>query len=527
MLLPGHTPRRLRRDAALACTSGILLALSYPSADLGALAFIALVPWLLSLRDVGPAASLRRGYLFGFSFFVMLLAWIPRVMVTYGGITPLLAWPIYFLLVLYLASYPALFGALLACAWRRLGASSLIAAPIVWVALELARGRLLTGFPWGLLGYTQYRNIPLLQAAAWGGIYAVSFLVLASNVGLTLLLLRPATPLQRAGGAALLLLVLLAHGGGFVALLAADRAPQGETIPVAAIQPNVAQDRKWSPGAEAQILSDLVRLTREASGARLIVWPEAASPFSFRRPARVGASGFTVEPNQAYSEVVAGLARSLGATLIAGSVDYAAEGGDLRAFNSAFAFGPDGSILRTYDKVHLVPFGEYVPLHRLLFFVDRMAQGAVADFSSGTRLDPLPTLDGGAATSICYEAIFPELVRRTVRKGAIYLVNITNDAWFGRSAAPRQHLAMAVVRAVENRRYLIRAANTGISAVVDPYGRIQTHTGLMESAVLRATVRPRTDRTPYVRSGDLFAWGCVILTVLLGAALRAAFLRRG
>jgi apolipoprotein N-acyltransferase len=270
-----------------------------------------------------------------------------------------------------------------------------------------------------------------------------------------------------------------------------------------------------------------VRLTREASGARLIVWPEAASPFSFRRPARVGASGFMVEPNEAYSEVVAGLARSLDATLIAGSVDYAAEGGVLRAFNSAFAFGPDGSILRTYDKVHLVPFGEYVPLHRLLFFVDRMAQGAVADFSSGTRLAPLPTPDGGAATSICYEAIFPELVRRTVRKGAVYLVNITNDAWFGRSAAPRQHLAMAAVRAVENRRYLIRAANTGISAVVDPYWRILERTGLMESAVLRGTVRPRTDGTPYVRSGDLFAWACAILTILHGAALRAAFLRRG
>jgi apolipoprotein N-acyltransferase len=519
--------RSLSRGAALACTSGILLALAYPSTDLGVVAFVALLPFLLSLQDAGPVPSLWRGYLFGFSFFVMLLAWIPRVMVTYGGMPPPLAWLIFLLMVFYLASYAALFALLLSSSWRRLGALSLIAAPVFWVALELARGRLLSGFPWGLLGYTQYRNVPLLQAASWGGIYAVSFLVMASNAGLALLLLRPATPRQRMSGSALLLLVLLVHAGGAVVLRAADRDPGGEEVPVAAIQPNVPQDRKWSPGAEAQILSDLVRLTREASGARLIVWPESASPFSFRRPVRAGGTGFMIETDEAYSGVVAGLARALGATLIVGSVDYAADAGVLHAFNSAFAIGPDGSVLGTYDKIHLVPFGEYVPLHRLLFFVDRLAQGAIADFSPGTRLEPLPAPGGSAATSICYEAIFPELVRRIAARDAVYLVNITNDAWFGKTAAPRQHLAMAVVRAAENRRYLVRAANTGISAIVDPYGRILGKTGLMESSVLRGTVRPRTDRTPYARSGDLFAWGCAILTLLHGAALRAAFLRRG
>jgi len=519
--------RGLRRGGWWAFASGCLLALAYPRADLGTVAFVALVPFLLSLHDVTPASALWRGYACGFAFFTALLGWIPRVMAKYGGLPRPIAWLVLLLLVFYLATYVAIFALLMSVSLRRLGALSLVSAPVAWVALEIARGRLLTGFPWGLLGYSQYRDIPLLQTAAWGGIYAVSFLVLAANAGLALLLLRPATPRQRLGGAALVFIVALAHAGGALALQGEEPRPQGEAIPVAAIQANVAQDRKWSPGNESEILGDLTRLSRQAAGARLIVWPESSSPFSFRSPVRAGADGFVVESNDAYASMVADLARSLGATLIIGSVDYAAGNGALRAFNSAFVVAPDGSIPASYDKVHLVPFGEYVPLHGLLFFVDRLVQGAIADFSPGRRLVPLPTPVGGAATFICYEAVFPELVRRLARDDAAFLVNITNDAWFGNSAAPRQHLAMAAVRAAENRRFMVRAANTGISAIVDPFGRIVSRTPLLQSAVLRGVIRPRADRTPYARCGDLFAWGCAILTLLHGAALRAAFPRRG
>jgi len=168
-----------------------------------------------------------------------------------------------------------------------------------------------------------------------------------------------------------------------------------------------------------------------------------------------------------------------------------------------------------------------VPLHRLLFFVDRLAQGTISDFTPGTVAARLPTGVGRVAIVICYEAIFPELVRRVAGKDAALLVNITNDAWFGTTAAPLQHLAMAAVRAAENRRFMVRAANTGISAIIDPYGRILARTPVMESAVLRGTVQTRADVTPYAACGDLFAWGCAILTLLHGAALRAAFLRRG
>ncbi len=525
-----------RRGPALSIVSGVLLALAYPRADLGLLALVALVPFLRAIAGAPPRTALLRGYLCGSAFFAVLLYWIPRVMVVYGDLPWIIACLILALLVLYLATYVALFAWVTAASWRRVGPLSLIVAPITWVGLEILRGRLLTGFPWGLLGYSQYRDLPLLQAAAFGGIYAVSFLVLAANAGATLLL-APVPRRTRAAGLALLVLVALAAAGGAVVLRGGGSAPEGERLRVAAIQGNVPQDTKWDPGAEGRIIMDLVRLTRQAAegGARLVVWPESASPFSFHRPVPrpepAGGTGgtraaFAIEPHREYVDLVGGLARDLGVTLIVGSVDYEVRGGEVRALNGAFLVAPDGALGPSYDKVHLVPFGEYVPLRGLLFFVNRMVQGAIAGFAPGGRLEPLPTPLGPAATFICYEAILPEVVRSIAGKGAVLLVNITNDAWFGRSAAPRQHLAMAAVRAVETRRYLVRAANTGISAIVDPYGRILERTRLETRAVLAGSVAARRDATLYNRAGDLFAWGCAILTVLQAAALRAASARR-
>jgi apolipoprotein N-acyltransferase len=517
-----------RRAALLAALSGGLLALSFPRPDLGVLAFVALVPLLLTLQGVRRGAALQRGYACGAVFFTGLLYWIPRVLVVYGGLPWAAALLVLALLVFYLATYVALFAAITAASWRRFGPLALAAAPVTWVALEIVRGQALTGFPWGLIGYSQHLNLPLLQAAALGGIYAVSLLVAAAGAGIALLLLRPAPRRARPAGALLLALVGAAHAGGFAALSGGGRAEAGlAAIQVAAVQGNVPQDVKWSPGSEARIITDLARLTRRAAedGARLIVWPESASPFSFRRPVPRGAASgapIAVAPHGDYLDLVGGMARDLGIALIAGSVDYRVEGNRLEALNSAFSVGPDGTLGPSYDKVHLVPFGEYVPLRRLLFFVDPLARGAIAGFAAGARLEPLPTPAGRAATFICYEAAFPELVRRIAARDADFLVNLTNDAWYGRTSMPYQHLAMAVVRAVENRRYLVRAANTGISAIVDPYGRVTARSRLDESAVVRGAMRPRRDPTPYARAGDLLAWGCAILTALHAAAIRAA-----
>lgn len=519
-----------RRALILSAGSGLLLALAFPRSDLFLLAFVALVPLLMSLEEASRARAIACGYACGAAFFGTLLYWVAPVMSRYGG----LPWPLSLLflalLVFYLASYVAVFAAFLAWSWRRAGPLSLLACPVAWVALEILRGRLLTGFPWGLLGYSQVRNLPLLQAAAFGGIYAVSFLVMAVNAGIALLALRPAPRLARPLGIVLLLLGATAEGAGLLVLRAATAAPR-ETVRVAALQPNVAQDRKWRPNETGRILADLVRMTREAAaaGARVVVWPESSSPLSFRRPELAVGPGSApgVAPDAAYVALLAGLANELDISLIVGSVDYRTTAGELRAYNSAVPVLPDGTLGAPYDKVHLVPFGEYVPLARLLFFVNRMAGGAIAEFASGTGLAPLPTASGDAATFICYEAIFPELVRRLAGHGGVFMVNLTNDAWFGRSPAAAQHLAMAVARTVENRRALVRAANTGISALIDPYGRVLSRSGLMIEAVVVGTLPVRRDATPYARAGDWLAWGCVILTALYTAALRAAFERPG
>jgi apolipoprotein N-acyltransferase len=518
----------------LSVLSGCLLSLSFAPADQGWLAFAALLPLFAAVLGAGPRAAALHGLVCGTVFYALLLYWLAGVMTHYGSLPILVALPILALLVLYLAAYMALFAALVAAASRRWGWKALLLAPVFWVGLEILRARLLTGFPWGLAGYSQWRNLWLLQLASLGGVYLLSFVVLLANAGLALVLVRPRTTPARAAGGAILALAGAAHAVGLFLLrdcestLAAGGAER-PLLQVAAIQANVAQSLKWRKGEEEAIVKDLLEMTGRAAeeGASLVVWPESSSPLSFYRPGgspQAQGAEIPIEPRREFLGQVSEAVRSGGITLIAGSVDYHYEGERLLATNSAFVIGPDGVPGPSYDKVHLVPFGEYVPLRSILFFVDRMVQGAIAEFAAGRRLRPLPTPAGAAATFICYEAIFPELVRR-LAESADYMVNITNDAWFGRTAAPRQHLAMAVVRAPENRLWLVRAANTGISALVDPCGRVAAATHLAGRAVLAGPIGARLGRTLYARMGDGFAWACAILTALSGAALRAASLR--
>jgi apolipoprotein N-acyltransferase len=506
----------IRNGRLLAGTAGLLLVPAYPIADLGFVAFVALVPLLLALRDVAPAEGARRGFAAGVVFFTLLLYWIVRVTVVYGH----LSWPVgiavLVLLVAWLAGWTALFGWLVATVGRRWGATAAVTlAPLLWVACEIGRGRALSGFPWGLAGYSQYRNLPLLQAASIGGVYLVSALVLAVNAGLVLILFRPRARAGMAAGAALLTIAAAGHGWGMLRL--GSDPPPGPGIEVAAIQANVAQDRKWDARAQETILVDLERLTREAaaSGARLVVWPESSSPLPIRFPPAPGAGPDPVV-NRGYLDWIGRIARETGVTLIVGGVDYRRDGERLEALNSALVVGPDGLPGEAYAKVHLVPFGEYVPLRRVLFFVDAMVEGAIAGFAPGDRVASLPTPAGRAAVFVCYEAIFPELVRRLARDADL-LVNVTNDAWFGRGAAPRQHLAIAALRAVEAGRDLVRAANTGISALVDRHGRIRARTPIEEMTILRGRLAVGgAARTLYARTGDRFAWGCVIVALVLG-----------
>jgi apolipoprotein N-acyltransferase len=522
-----------RYDLLLAGLSGLFLAAAFPPIDAWPLAFVALVPLLVASRRSHPRRAAGLGFLTGAVFHVILLYWLVIVMTRYGGLPFPAAAGFLLLLVAYLAAYVALFAGLLAAASARWGAwRALVLSPVLWVGLEAVRGWMLTGFPWGTLGYTQHAELPLLQAAAVGGVHLVSLLVAAASAGGALLLERRAAFPSRLAGTILLATVGAIAVAGARSIPAAVDPPAGDAIAIAALQANIPQDRKWRRSEEEAIVGDLLAMTGEAAdaGATLVLWPESSSPLSFRRPVEAaradGGVDHRVEPRADYFDRVAAVARDRHVTLIAGSVDYRFEAGAWRATNSAFVIGPDGALGPAYDKVHLVPFGEYVPLARILFFVDRMVEGAIADFIPGRRFDPLPVAAGKAGAFICYEAVFPDLVRRLARD-ADFLVNLTNDAWFGKSSAPRQHLAMAAVRAVENRKWLVRAANTGISAVVDPAGRVRATAPLDTRAIVQARVAASRALTPFARCGDVTGIACAILTAFVTAALRAAFLRPG
>jgi apolipoprotein N-acyltransferase len=281
---------------------------------------------------------------------------------------------------------------------------------------------------------------------------------------------------------------------------------------VALIQGNIPQDVKWSPAFQDSSIAVYERLTREAAagGVDLVVWPESSVPFFFQD-----------DPQQAGR--ITGLARELATSLIIGSPAHELRNGKRVFLNSAFMIAPSGEITGRSDKIHLVPFGEYVPLGRFFPFISKLVVG-IGDFSPGERAIPLMAGQTPIGTMICAEAVFPELGRAYVNNGARILANITNDAWFGRTSAPYQHLSIAAFRAVETRTPLIRAANTGVTAIVDQNGHISTMTGLFVEGFRIGEVRPGSGNSLYLKIGDTGAWLCVFLTA--GIAWLAWFKRR-
>jgi apolipoprotein N-acyltransferase len=262
----------------------------------------------------------------------------------------------------------------------------------------------------------------------------------------------------------------------------------------------VAQDEKWDPGRSETILAGYLEQTRRAAaaGATLIVWPEASTPFAFELDPR--------------GERIRAAARETGAHLLIGST-LIEPAPDYRYYNTAFLVDPSGETAGVYRKQHLVPFGEYVPLSRSLFFVSPLVEG-VAGFSAGSGPSTLPVGGRAVGTAICYEIIYPGLVRELVLRGSRLLSTVTNDAWYGRSAAPYQHFQQATMRAIEQGRFLVRAANTGISGVIDPYGRVLARSGLFEPAVVVEDVRLLDELTVYGRIGDAPAYAGAAIAAL-------------
>ena len=483
--------RRFRPDATTltAACSGGLLALAFPRPDLALLAWIALVPLLL----VMARRPFRSGFVAGTVFFAAILYWVNIVMTTFGHLHPVLSVLAWLLLSAYLALY---FGVATwaACRLRELRGYPLpLTLPVLWVALEFLREFLLTGFPWASLGYSQHASLKLLQSADLLGVYGLSYLlVLVNAVVAEWLLTRKLPRRQQPVAAMALAAALLGMTWGYGSWrLGEDLDSRPERLKMTVVQGNIPQDVKWLPEFQQEtvrIYRDLTLAEARLHKPGLLVWPEAATPFYY-------------QDANPLSAAVADVPRQAGAALLFGSPAYRQEPGGLRYLNSAFLLDREGREKGRSDKIHLVPFGEYVPLKRFLPFIEKLVVG-IGDFSPGT-INPLPLNGHRLGVLVCYEAIFPELAREWVRQGSDLLVNITNDAWFGNSSAPWQHLAMVRFRAVENRVWIARAANTGISAFIAPSGRILAATGLFVPAT--ATVEVGLGARPglYARSGDL------------------------
>jgi len=477
-----------------AVLSGLMLTASFPPGRTDWLAWIALVPLLAAIHDRPSSQGFRLGFLAGFTHFLSLMYWVVVVIEAYGGLSLFLSLLVLIALCAYLALYPALFSSF----FTRIHTSraGLVLAAGLWVGLEYLRGRLLTGLPWCFLGYSQANRLALIQISDLVGVYGLSFLLASVNLVVFGALFDRRTGKSRIrkteGGAVLLLLLMsILYGQGKIKDSNLTR-PSGPALSAVIVQGNFDQSTKWLPEFQQKTMDVYTRLSlREPGGdPDLIVWPETAVPFFFQDPSPLSAGVFDI-PSKT------------GADLLFGGPAYEEKGDTTHYFNRAYLLSPEDRSMAFYDKVHLVPFGEYVPLQQVFPFVHRLVTAA-GDFSAGERVAPLTRPRYAAGVLICYEAIFPHLARRQVRKGADLLVNLTNDAWFGHTSAPYQHLCMSVFRSVETRLPMVRAANTGISAVIDPLGRVTGQTGLFEESVLVATIRPNPgEGTFYTRYGDL------------------------
>jgi len=504
--------------------SAALLTLSFPKTSWSFLAWVAFIPLFKVIEDQSARKRLALGYTMGFIYSLGVFYWVTHSMRYYGHLSVPISISMLVLLALYLALFPAVFGLL----WGLFpggGLFSLIWAPALWVGLEYLRAGLLSGFPWALVGYSQYTYLPLIQVAEYTGVYGLSFLILMVNQALYQIFLKSGDyrPWSAKWGEAVLaggLLLLVISYGYFVLPEERKADERSEQLKVSIIQGNIDQSLKWNPAHQEETINIYTKLSRkslsELSGIKptepldkttpLLIWPETAVPFYFLNEQRLTGRIFE-------------LSRETNSHLLFGSPAVGQQNNRLHYYNRAYFLSPSGQVAY-YDKVHLVPFGEYVPLKRFLPFVHRMVE-SIGEFSAGPRPYGLDHPQGKIGVLICFETIFPEISRALKRDGCRLLVNITNDAWFGNTSAPYQHLSMLTLRAVENRVWIARAANTGFSALIDSSGRIVRKSSLFEKATIQAIIPLREESTFYSRYGDWLVGFCFLVVSggLLGRGL--------
>ncbi len=486
----------------LAITSGILFALSFPNAAIGWLAFVALLPLLIAITK---ARSAWQAFFLGWTSqtmaWLMMVPWVIRVMSHYGGLPKLVGILLHAAMCLILGLYGGLFAAIVKR--LRLGArfAPWLLVPLAWAAVEYARTYLLSGFPWNLLAAAIVDYTPLILIDRFGGPYFVGALILIPcTIAAWWITQKPPQIARVFAGGAIGILALTWWGTGLVASKLIARPNDSPMLTAALLQPNISQEMRWDEANVLAIYQRMIAMTEEAAnrGAQVVIWPESTVPLSFTE-------------TRFYRDSIEQLSRDRKIDIILGSVATDPAHAN-RLWNSAFLVS-GGVTIGHYDKIRLVPFGEYVPLRRVLFFAEKLVH-AVGTFEFGSNDFPL----GGKlkyGPAICYEIVYPQITRQQVRHGADVMVTITNDAWYDGTAAPAQHLWQARLRAIEGDRWLLRAGTTGISAHIDPTGRILQSIPMGKPGIIYARFQSRSTTTPYVRFGDWFAWASVVV-VLIG-----------
>jgi apolipoprotein N-acyltransferase len=497
-----------------ACASGLLLTLSFPKPEIWPLAFFALVPWLIFIKAMTPKESFNSGLIAGLFHFSTLMYWIVPTVHVYGGLHIVLAASTLILLSLYLSIYMGVFAYLS----RRFSLSSyfhLLLLSFLWVGLEYIRTYAFTGLPWGLLGYSQYSNLWFIQISDITGVYGVSFLIILVNLTIASLWNKfffSTHSLLVLGYSSILILGTLFYGYNKINLVD-EKILMAPKTSISVIQGNIRQDQKWSASFKDGTIEKYSHLSKTTltKNPDLIIWPETALPFYYGL-------------DRDLSNRVDMLIRESKTNFLIGSPAYKREEDETLFFNRAFMLNRYSLVTGTYDKRHLVPFGEYVPMGEYLTFLGKITAQA-GNFSSGDgTFQPLVFNQFKTGVLICFEILFPSISSQFVLSGADILTTITNDAWFGYTSAAKQHFAIAVFRAIENRRPVARSANTGISGFIDPKGEILKTTPLFTDKAATQDLPVLTELSTYTRYGDIFAIGATLLAMV---AIFLAFVLKG
>ena len=498
----------------LALLSGVLLTLSFPKPGMQLLAWFALIPLYISIRDLSGHHAFWLGLLTGLIHYLTLMYWLPHTLFNLVHFPLYLCIVIHFCLSLYLSLYIALFSVVTINVCIK-PIKFILISPAIWVSFEYIRTYLLSGFPWGLIGYSQFECLHLIQVADIFGVSGVSYLIVLCNAAIFIKLLHSTKMTWQqnyiskthAYGSIIYLTLIFAlvilYGHIRITTLD-DIISSYPSSKFSIIQGNIDQSIKWDPTyiKTSEIKYLKLSINEKKNNPDLIIWPETALTFYFERDAR-------------RAKTIKKVIKALDTNFLIGSpCSFKNNKGIFKDFNSAYLVSPEAKILDRYDKVHLVPFGEYIPYKKWLPFFDKFVEGE-NDYISGKKIDPIKWGKYNICVQICYEIIFPNPCRELVKDDSQIIINITNDAWFGKTSGSYQHFSFAIFRAVENRRSLVRAANTGISGFIDPVGLIIASTQIFKNETMTHPAVLSDYNSFYTRFGDIFSITCLVLVCML------------